>query len=641
MSNTRFQGTDGVRGLVVAEDHPRAMGVEARAAFVESGVLTPRFVEHYVFEAGRWLLERASEQLVSPAAVALAWDPRDESGELCAACARGLSRAGAHVLSLGVIPTPVAATYLAGAGAAGAVVLTASHNSAEQNGVKILLSADSAKPLPAEDEALSARIWAGEWSLVEQTPESGRVVDVAAEARAFYLDYLGRLPNCWLRAGDLEGWEVVVDPAAGAWSGLAVDALKELRPASVREVNALGRGRVNEGGGVVALEGRRVVEGAEKDLIRTHAGVRALFEAGRTRRDDLRRGEGVAAACVLDADGDRGYALVYDPFEDVIRVLDGDDALVLQARFLRAENELPDGGVVALTIESDAGAAAALSELGLRVVFTPVGDKWILREARRWGERFVLGGEESGHTMVPGLLADAEGAVRRVAAGDGLKTFLNTCAAVRNLFREAAPQEAYAALAAPFPRGCKKSYYAYHVERSCLEPGADAWKAIGKTLSSRVEEVFSGAAVSRFAPFDDDPGVMYLALEDAAGGPLGAVYVRNSGTENRTGVVLRGPAEWEERLAEVGEDVLREILAHMKNVASPGAQAEAYLLEALREGEMDFASADAHLAARPGFGTSLRPGNVRREMVRGGLARAEEGVLRITPLGAWYLELST
>ena len=119
MPNAKFQGTDGVRGITNGGDHPQAAGVDPRAVFVEHGILTPRFVEHYVFEAGAWLLERASEQLISPAAVVLAWDPRDVEGELSAACMNGLLRAGAHVLSLGVMPTPAAAAYLAGVGACG------------------------------------------------------------------------------------------------------------------------------------------------------------------------------------------------------------------------------------------------------------------------------------------------------------------------------------------------------------------------------------------------------------------------------------------------------------------------------------------------------------------------------------------
>ena len=455
MPNAKFQGTDGVRGLAAGEDHPQASGRDPRAVFAENGVLTPRFIEHYVFEAGAWLLERASERLISPAAVILAWDPRDVGGDFSSACVNGLLRAGAHVLSLGVMPAPVAAAYLAGVGAAGAVVLTASHNPADQNGVKILLAPDSMKPLPDEDAALSARVWAGEWSAVAQTPESGHGVEAAAEARAFYLDYVTRLPNSWLRAGDLARWSLVVDPAAGAWSGVAAGVLEELSPLDVCEVNALGDGRVNENGGVVALEGRCVIGGEDAGFLSGHAGARALFEAGRARREELKRGDGLAAACVLDADGDRGCALVYNPHQDALHVIDGDDALVLQARFLKEEGELPDDGAAALTIESDSGAAAALAEAGLRVVFTPVGDKWILNEARKWGDRFALGGEESGHTIAPGLLVNAVGEGRRLAAGDGLKSFLNTSAALRSLFEEAEPEDAYAAIAAPFPRGSR------------------------------------------------------------------------------------------------------------------------------------------------------------------------------------------
>ena len=640
MPKARFQGTDGVRGLAADEDHPQAAGVDPRAAFVENGVLTPRFIEHYVFEAGAWLLERASEGLISPAAVVLAWDPRDAGGELSAACVNGLLRAGAHLLSLGVMPAPVAAAYLAGVGGAGAVILTASHNPADQNGVKILLSPDSMKPLPDEDEALSARVWASGWSAVEQTPESGRGVEAAAEARAFYLDYVTRLPNSWLREGDLARWSLVVDPAAGAWSGVAAGVLEEFHPLSVCEVNVLGEGRVNENGGVVALEGRRVIEGAAAGFIAGHAGARALFEAGRARREELKRGDGLAAACVLDADGDRGYALVYNPHRDALHVLDGDDALVLQARFLKEEGELPEGGAAAITIESDSGAAAALAEAGLRVVFTPVGDKWILNEARRLGDRFALGGEESGHTIAPGLLVDAVGQGRRFAAGDGFKSFLNTSAALQSLFEDANPEDAYAAIAAPFPRGFKRSYYAYHVERSRFAPGTEVWEAIGAKLMESAESAFLGVATPRFSPLEDDAGVMYLALEDESGGPLGAVYVRNSGTESRTGVVMRGPAAWEEMLCAAGDEVLREILRRMKDDDAPGARAEACLLEALREREMEAQAADAHLDsdAETRFGAPVHAAGIRKEVVRGGLAREEAGTFSITPLGEWYLE---
>ena len=133
---------------------------------------------------------------------------------------------------------------------------------------------------------------------------------------------------------------------------------------------------------------------------------------------------------------------------------------------------------------------------------------------------------------------------------------------------------------------------------------------------------------------------MYLALEDEAGGPLGAVYVRNSGTESRTGVVLRGPAGWEGKLCAVGDAVLREILGRMKDHDAPGARAEASLLEALKDCEMDARTVDAHLDsdAQARFGAPTRAAGVRKEVLRGGLAREEAGALRVTPLGEWYLE---
>ena len=343
----------------------------------------------------------------------------------------------------------------------------------------------------------------------------------------------------------------------------------------------------------------------------------------------------MAAACVLDADGDRATPS-HNPFRGALHVLDGDDALVLQARFLKGEGELPEGGVAAITIESDSGAAAALAETGLRVVFTPVGDKWILNEARRWGDRFALGGEESGHTIAPGLLVNAVGEGRRIAVGDGFKSFLNTIAAVRSLFEEANPEEAYSTIAAPFPRGFKRSYYAYHVERSRFAPGTEGWEAIAEKLAECAESAFPGIAAPRFAPLEDDAGVMYLALEDESGGPLGAVYVRNSGTESRTGVVMRGPLEWEQKLCRGGGVCARYLRYEDMTLPARGGG----VLEALREREMDAVAADAllDLDSEARFGAPVSVTSIRKEVLRGGLAREEAGTFSITPLGEWYLE---
>lgn len=641
MEGPRLQGTDGVRGLAASPDHPLLQGVaDTRRAYSERGLFTETFAEHYAFAASGWLLERASQALLSPAAVLLAWDPRDAEGQFVGAALRGILRTGASVLAAGVLPTPAAAVYLEAAGAAGALLLTASHNPADQNGIKLLRSPGARKPLPGEDDEVSARVWGVSWEEVQDVPERGRCIGVGAEARAVYLHHMSRLPNRWLREGELAGWSVVLDPARGAWSGMAAEVVGPAEPEELREVNLLGEGPVNEGGGVIALEGRREVAGEEDSLIRSHAGLRALFGAGRARGDALRAGKGFAVAGVFDADGDRAYALVYDPFADAVRVLGGDEALVLQARFLAAQDELPHEGKAVLTIESDAGAAAALSEVGLDVVFAPVGDKWILRAAERWGDQFALGGEESGHTVVPGLLTDAEGRVARLAVGDGLKSFLNNCAAIRGLGKEKGVREAYAALAEPFPRGYKKSLYAYHVDRSRFAPGEETWEAVSRAISGQMEKGCPRGAVPRWTPLQDDPAVLYLIMEDARGRPLASIGVRNSGTERRIGVSLRGPAGWEEPLRAAGQAALREILARMKDASDPYARAEGALLRSVTNGPKDAASLDAELTrgAEGRFGAAVRPERIRKETLRGGLIQETKEGLALTGLGRWWLE---
>ena len=170
MQAPRLQGTDGVRGQAVSPDHPLAEGLDSRRAYLERGVLTEEFAGHYAYAAARWLLERAPEDLISPGAIVIAWDPRDIEGRFYGAVSRAVVRAGAHALVAGILPTPGAAVYMASVGAAGAIVLTASHNPPDQNGIKIFLGPAAMKPLPGDDDSLSARVWEIPWSEVAELP---------------------------------------------------------------------------------------------------------------------------------------------------------------------------------------------------------------------------------------------------------------------------------------------------------------------------------------------------------------------------------------------------------------------------------------------------------------------------------------
>jgi len=622
MPGQRLQGTDGVRGLVVPSNHPLAEGLDSRRAYIECGVLTEVFAEHYAFAASRWILENAPEDIISPDAIVIAWDPRDIDGRYYGAVTRAVVRAGGVALVTGILPTPVAAVYLAAVGAAGAIILTASHNPSDQNGIKIFLGPRAMKPLPGDDDVLSTRIWDTPWSEVDGAFELGECLDTASEARTVYSDYIRELSNSWLNKGELAAWDVVLDTARGAWSGLAGEIVKDFSPACLIETNRLGDGPVNEGGGVIALEGRETVRGGEERFIRSHAGLCRLFNVGRARAEELRAGNGFAVCAVFDADGDRAYTVVYDPFGDAALVLGGDEAVVLQARFLKLAGELPEDGLAVLTIESDAGAACALAELGLHLWHTPVGDKWLLLAAARNEGVFSLGGEESGHTVVPGRFSDANGRSLLLAVGDGLKSFFNTCAAICLLTEGLEPRSAYEMLAAPFSRGYKRTLYAHYVDRRRFVPDSETWEIARRALTEAAESLL-GWAVPRWSPLEDDPGVLYMALDSPDGGPLAAIYVRNSGTERKTCVVLRGPRQWGDDLLAVGERVLRAILIPLKDEDDPAVRAEEALLIRLAERTSEIKAADEQ---------------IRKGAVRGGLASSDGDDLVLTELGYWYLE---
>ena len=226
--------------------------------------------------------------------------------------------------------------------------------------------------------------------------------------------------------------------------------------------------------------------------------------------------------------------------------------------------------------------------------------------------------------------------------GDGLKSFLNTCAAIRRLAGGGDPRAVYGALAEPFPRGYKKTLYAYHVDRRRFAPGTEAWEAARSVLEAKAEKLPEGTR-RRWAPLEDDPAVLYLALEDSGGRQVAAIYVRNSGTERKTGVTLRGPAGWGRALREAGEAALRELLIRMKDESDPNARAEEALLDRLAgvpAGGVDEAALDDLLLKNPeaAFGAEVRPGRIRKEALRGGLISIEGEDLALTGLGRWYIE---
>jgi len=307
----QYFGTDGVRGIVGEFVTVELMEKLGKAAALWSG-------------GGRIFVGR---------------DTRASGVELEEAFARGVVSAGGAAVLAGVVPTPAVALLGLDLG----VVISASHNPPEYNGVKFF-DRDGRKLSDAAEEELEALLDA-------PAPGGGEIdrVDIAADS---YLEHvLERFGS------DLTGLRIAVDCANGAYAGLAPRAFEQLGAAVVTIGDAPSGDNINVGCGATDLaELQRLVRDGTFDL-------------------------GVA----FDGDGDRMLAV-----DERGQIVDGDQIVAILALHLEVD-------VVAVTTMSNLGFHHLMHERGIRVLTTDVGDRYVLEALYREGG--ILGGEQSGHVI--------------------------------------------------------------------------------------------------------------------------------------------------------------------------------------------------------------------------------------------------
>jgi phosphoglucosamine mutase len=330
-------------------------------------------------------------------------DSRASGDFLEAAVVAGLASSGVDVFRLGVIPTPGVA-YLTGAlGADFGVVLSASHNPAQDNGIKFFGRGGVKLPDDVEDE-IEARLPAAEAGAGEEPAAGfGRVTD-AYSKHEDYLDHL--LGSLQLAEGGrpaLHGLRIVVDCAHGAAYSIGPRALRR----AGAEVIAIG----------AAPDGLNINAGCGSTHLETIAA--AVVE------------HGADGGLAFDGDADRCLAVDADGAP-----LDGDQILTVLASELKAAGKL-SGDAVVVTVMSNLGFHDAMRAAGITVVQTPVGDKHVYAAMRDGG--YVLGGEQSGHIIQMG----------HATTGDGVLTGLHLLAAVN---RSGIPVSAAAKMMTRYPQ---------------------------------------------------------------------------------------------------------------------------------------------------------------------------------------------
>ncbi|MGP0565421.1 MULTISPECIES: hypothetical protein [unclassified Nitrospina] len=675
----RIQGTDGIRREVMLSSHPSMKGLTPQEAFLKKGVITDLFMEQYAYAHVRTVLQERRSSMRPVFAVA--WDPRDIEGKFNEAVVRGIRKAGGDAHVLGIAPTPLVPLYIQYANADGGFMVTASHNPKDQNGIKIFLAHRGMKLLPENDIALTDALLDTP-SLVNK-PLKGKRVDRQKAATNLFLNFSLDPENSWVdNAGLLKNITLVVDPACGALTGVAAAVLSRAGFGKVIEVNTHMDGHVNVNSGVADLEGHRKIPpeaiAARSGAFRKHKAVVKLFQLGRKHRAEIISGQRRIAAAVFDADGDRFYRLDYDPFTDHLTVSSGDETAYLQAAYLSARD--PDryrNAAYVHTVESDLNTGVAAQKLGLKRELSAVGDKWILyriagmiaaaRLKRLKGPAkldlanrlksilqgvcfdvgqfealekeidrvsvglpetalsipFAVGSEETGHNITLGWLDTPLGRRVPVFCGNGLKSALNTFAATESLLQNKPAKRYYSVLAKPFPAGFKATLYAYYVKQAEFHHNSPVWKQVLAVIRKQARPLGFTCKTVRFS---EDPDMLYVAMASADGREA-AVFVRNSGTENKIGVNLRGAKSSAKALNTLGEAVLHLLMRSLKDSAHPLYAVEQDLLQRM---------VTKPLAAPKANEDSLQ--RVLREMGKQGLTRLTPKGFVLTPRGKWYIE---
>jgi len=341
----KYFGTDGVRGVANVE-------------------LTPELAFKLGKSAGYVLTKGMTEQTPRPTFV-VGRDTRISGPMLETALISGLTSSGVNVIQLGIVPTPAVA-YITKQLASGGVMISASHNPYQDNGIKFFNQAGYklSDEVELEIEHYLERL--------DELPvyDGGDIGTILAYKNAanFYVEFLKNSIST-----NLEGLNIVLDCANGAATTVAPTLFESLG-ATVHVLSA------------------------------SPDGVNINVECGSTHPEELQRKVVELKAdlgLAFDGDADRLIAV-----DETGAVVDGDQILYICAKALRLKGKLANQTVVS-TVMSNFGFQKALNELGVNSVQTSVGDRYVLEEMMKKG--YTLGGEQSGHIIFLDLNTTGDG----------------------------------------------------------------------------------------------------------------------------------------------------------------------------------------------------------------------------------------
>lgn len=349
----KWFGTDGVRGIANLE-------------------LTPELA-FKLGEAGAAFLADKAKKLV------VGRDTRVSGDLLESAVISGICASGSSALHLGVVPTPTVAYLTRELGADGGVVVSASHNPAEYNGVKFF-DASGIKLSEDQEERIEALIEHPADRREHTGANVGRLIDSSESIERYVNHVVGTV------SGDFKGIKVAIDCANGAAYRVAPEILGKLG-ADVFPFN-------------IGPDGMNI----NRDCGSTHP----------ERLQEIVKARGVDVGFAFDGDADRVLAV-----DEKGNLIDGDFIMAICAQHLD-ELDLLRPKALVTTVMTNVGFDLSMQAQGIKVIKTAVGDRYVLQEML--DDRVMIGGEQSGHVIF----------LNHNSTGDGIITALQLLAVMRD-----------------------------------------------------------------------------------------------------------------------------------------------------------------------------------------------------------------
>ncbi|MBL0691546.1 MAG: hypothetical protein JJV97_04375 [SAR324 cluster bacterium] len=548
----RIQGTDGVRGKMVFNTKNPLYDL------IHKRLISPQFIEFYVYSWGRLLIEESSsngikEGEVSPKnEIIIAQDPRDKSDAFLKAAISGINKAGLKVVYIGHLPTPAIPFYLLIANAIGGIMLTASHNSADEHGIK-LFDNEGFKYLPEYDYRLTEIVKTLDYQIIANLP--GNDASFKDNYRLAKEEFIKFSLKSWHSLTNhkpvLKDYRLVLDLSNGATCSIAKEIFTNLGAKEVFMTNDSFDNEINKNCGVCDFEEKSIITKTnwqEKDSKwRKFATINLLFKLSVPSGDNL-------VGIIFDGDGDRFVMLEYDKNQDAILIRSGD---YLAAKFIDYETNNSANKAIVNTIESDHCIDSYAKSKGWQIHKQSIGDKWLAScvadlANKKLKKDIIFGYESSGHFIfLEEIKKTNPNKDKFIIAGNGVLAALHALAVLDNKQPTS------------YLPGKRFTMHIYFINKSKLG-NLDFKNQLKDMIITKISDYENLGCQAVDFEFEED--LVNFNVFDQHKTIIGRIFIRNSGTENKATISVRCEKSAYTQLSNIATEIYTYLWFKLKDL---------------------------------------------------------------------------